>query len=202
MAHFRAVLLMYHHWLPSPAPFFESQIASLKSGFSLRMEGGMVPLSPTGIRASRPKIEVMGTPYRTFKSFRLHAAFVNNSGVAFIQPSCHYSTAWVSTINTLSSISHINDSPGSKGPVYSSSTDTKAHKCLFSPRSVFDSTWNSSRISQNQTLSIRSSKTPCEIPGGRMKTKSWRLARMAPLNFQLQMAKRKCAARLGAWYAQ
>ena len=65
VTHFRAVLLIYHHRLPSPAPFFESQIAPLKSGFSLRMENGIVPVSPTSIRASRPKIEVMGTTYRT-----------------------------------------------------------------------------------------------------------------------------------------
>ena len=56
---------------------------------------------------------------------------------------------------------------------------TKAHECLFQPRSVFESIWNNNRTLQNQMLSIRSSKAPCEIPGGRMKTKSWRFA---PLN--------------------
>ncbi len=166
VAHFRAVRLIYHHRLPSPAPFFESKIAPLKSGFSLRMENGIVPVS---IRASRPKIEVMGTTYRTCDCVQ----FVNYFRVAFIQPSCYYRI--VSTISPIKRISNIRDLPGRRGPVYFSSTDTKARECLFSPRSAFDSTWNSSRILQNQTLSIRSSKAPCEIPG-RMKTKSWRLA--------------------------
>ncbi len=44
-----AALLMYHHLLPSPAFFFESQDAPGKLHVSLRMENGMVPVSPTGI---------------------------------------------------------------------------------------------------------------------------------------------------------
>ena len=65
VAYLRAVLLMYHHRLPSPLIFFESQVAPGKSDLSLRMENRMVPVSPTGTRASLPKIEVMGTTYRT-----------------------------------------------------------------------------------------------------------------------------------------
>ncbi len=87
---------------------FESQIMPLKSGFSLRMENGMVPVSPTGTRAIRPKIEIRNR-YK-IQNLRLHAAFVNNFRVALIQLSCHYST--VSTRSALSSISNINDSPG------------------------------------------------------------------------------------------
>jgi len=55
-----AVLLMYHHRLPSPASIFESQDAPGKSHVSLRMENGMVPVSPTGTSASLPNIEVTG----------------------------------------------------------------------------------------------------------------------------------------------
>ena len=58
--HFMALLLTYHHRFPSPAPFFESQVAPSKSGFSWRMENGIVPLSPTGKRASLTRIEEMG----------------------------------------------------------------------------------------------------------------------------------------------
>ncbi len=65
VAHFMALLLTYHHRFPSPAPFFESQVAPSKSGFSWRMENGIVPVSPTGTRASLPRIEEMGTTYRT-----------------------------------------------------------------------------------------------------------------------------------------
>ena len=65
VAHFMALLLTYHHRFPSPAPFFESQVAPSKSGFSWRMESGIVPVSPTGTRASLPRIEEMGTTYRT-----------------------------------------------------------------------------------------------------------------------------------------
>ncbi len=75
----------------------------------------------------------------------------------------------------LSILSILGNSPARLGPVYSSSTETKAHECLFQPRSVFDSIWNNSRTLQNQTLSIQSWKALCEMPGGRMKTKSWRL---------------------------
>ena len=76
-----------------------------------------------------------------------------------------------------------------RGPEYSSSTETNAHECLFSPTSVLDSTWNKRSILQNQTLSIRSSKAPWDIPGGRMKTKSWRLDFLGffPANGQQEM---------------
>jgi hypothetical protein len=82
-------------------------------------------------------------------------------------------------ISTVSTVSNLNELPGRRAPVYSSSTETKAHECLFQPRSAFESIWNNNRTLQNQMLSIRSAKAPCEIPGGRMKTKSWRFA---PLN--------------------
>jgi hypothetical protein len=109
----------------------------------------------------------------------LHPAFVNDFGVAFIQPCCNYiqpsMISNISKINMISIISNISYSPGRRWPEYSSSTETNAHECLFCPTSVFDSTWNKRRILQNQTLSIRSSKAPWDIPGGRMNTKSWRL---------------------------
>jgi len=109
----------------------------------------------------------------------LHVSFVNYFRVAFIQLICLKD--WISKISnvnnvyTISVLSSISLSPGRWGPVYSSITETKAHECLFMPKSVFDSTWNSSRILQNQMLSIRRLNAPFEIPGGRMKTKSWRL---------------------------
>ena len=65
VAHFMVLLLMYHHRLPSPAPSLESHDAPEKSLVCLRMENRMVPVSPTGTRASLPKIKVMGTTYRT-----------------------------------------------------------------------------------------------------------------------------------------
>ena len=109
----------------------------------------------------------------------LHPAFVNDFGVAFIQPCCHCiepsMISMISKINMISIISNISYSPGRRWPEYSSSTETNAHECLFCPTSVFDSTWNKRRILQNQTLSIRSSKAPWDISGGRMNTKSWRL---------------------------
>ena len=61
VAHLRAVLLMYHHRLPSPAPLLESHIAPGKSVFSLLMENRMVPVSLTGTRTGLLKMEVMGT---------------------------------------------------------------------------------------------------------------------------------------------
>ena len=61
-------------------------------------------------------------------------------------------------ISGLSTISNLFSVPGRRGPEYSSSTVTKAHECLFKPRSVLDSTWNNRRTLQNQTLSIRSWK--------------------------------------------
>jgi hypothetical protein len=64
VAHFMAQLLIYHHRLPSPASFFESQDAPGKSLVSLRIENGMVPVSPTGTNPSLPKMEVMGTTYK------------------------------------------------------------------------------------------------------------------------------------------
>ena len=41
VAHFMVQLLMYHHRLPSPASFFESQDAPGKSLISLRIENGL-----------------------------------------------------------------------------------------------------------------------------------------------------------------
>ena len=66
VAHFMAQLLMYHHRSPSPASFFESQEAPGKSLVSLRIENGMVPVSPTGTNPSLPQMEVMGTTYKTW----------------------------------------------------------------------------------------------------------------------------------------
>ena len=67
VAHFTAQLLMYHHRLPS---FLESQDAPGKSLVSLRIENGMVPVSPTGTNPSLPKMEVMGTTYKTWDCMR------------------------------------------------------------------------------------------------------------------------------------
>ena len=123
----------------------------------------------------------------------LHTAFVNYFGVAFIQPCCHYiqpsMISEISKINLISITSNISYSPGRWWPEYSSSTETNAHECLFSPTSVLDSTWNKRSILQNQMLSIRSSKAPWDIPGGRMKTKSWRLDFLGffPANGQQEM---------------
>ena len=64
---------------------------------------------------------------------------------------------------------------GRMWPLYSSSTETKAHACFFIPASVLVSIVNSRSNLQNQILSIRSWKAPSEIPGGRMNTQSWRL---------------------------
>ncbi len=64
--------------------------------------------------------------------------------------------------------------PGRLCPLYSSSTDTKAQSCFFIPASVMVSILNNRRSLQNQTLSILSWNAPSEIPGGRMKTISWR----------------------------
>ncbi len=87
----------------------------------------------------------------------LHQAFVNYFRVAFIQPCCHYiqliMISDISKINIISIITNISYSPGRRWPEYSSITETNAHECLFSPTSVFDSTWNKRSILQNQTLS-------------------------------------------------
>ena len=87
----------------------------------------------------------------------LHPAFVNYFRVAFIQPYCHYiqlsMISDISKINIISIISNISYSPGRRWPEYLSDTETNAHECLFSPTSVFDSTWNKRSILQYQTLS-------------------------------------------------
>jgi hypothetical protein len=70
----------------------------------------------------------------------LHPAFVNDFGVAFIQPCCNYiqpsMISNISKINMISIISNISYSPGRRWPEYSSSTETNAHECLFCPTSV------------------------------------------------------------------
>ena len=80
VAHFlvMAQLLMYHHRLPSPASFFESQDAPGKSFVSLRIENGMVPVSPTGTSPSLPNMDQYGSYGHDVQNLRLHAAFVNN----------------------------------------------------------------------------------------------------------------------------
>ena len=60
-----AQLLMYHHQLQSPAPIFESQAAPGKSVDSLRIDKGIVPVSPIGTSASLPNMEVTGMTYST-----------------------------------------------------------------------------------------------------------------------------------------
>ena len=55
----------YHHWLPSPAPGFESQDPPSKSAASPRMLKGIVPVSPTGTNGSLDKMDVMGRTYST-----------------------------------------------------------------------------------------------------------------------------------------
>ncbi len=61
--------------------------------------------------------------------------------------------------------------------------------------SDLDSISNRSSTLQNQTLSLRSWKAPWEIPGGRMKTKSWRFG---PSVFSQQKENWTHAARLSA----
>jgi hypothetical protein len=112
VAHFRAALLMYHHRLPSPVPFFKSQIAPLKSCSSVRMENRKVPVSPTGTSASlqqaqcrqQAQVQDWSNGY-TIQNSRLHTALVNNFRVTFI--SCHYTE--VSTINNISTLSNISN---------------------------------------------------------------------------------------------
>jgi hypothetical protein len=65
--------------------------------------------------------------------------------------------------------------PGRLWPLYSSSTETNAHACLFIPAWVLVSIVSSRSNLQNQILLILSWKAPSEIPGGRMNTQSWRL---------------------------
>jgi hypothetical protein len=60
-----AQLLMYHHRLPSPTSIFESQAAPGKSVDSLRIEKGIVPVSPIGTSARLPNMEVTGMTYST-----------------------------------------------------------------------------------------------------------------------------------------
>ena len=69
-----------------PAPFFESQIAPLKSSFSLRMENG----ASLANRHKSQSPQDQGNGYN-IQNLRLHAAFVYKFRVTFIQPSCHYS---------------------------------------------------------------------------------------------------------------
>ncbi len=61
VAHFKAKLLTYHHWLQSAPLDFKSQAAPGEVLASLRIEYGMVPVSPTGKRASLPNIDVTST---------------------------------------------------------------------------------------------------------------------------------------------
>ncbi len=60
------MLLTYHHRFPSAPLGLESQTAPRKMLASLRMEYGMVPVSPTGTSANLPNMDVMGITYITY----------------------------------------------------------------------------------------------------------------------------------------
>ena len=62
--------------------------------------------------------------------------------------------------------------PDFHGPLYSSSTETKAHSCSCIPASVIVRILNSSSKLQNQILSILSWNTPSDMPGGQINTMS------------------------------
>ncbi len=144
VAHFSAQLLMYHHRLPSPASFFESQDAPGKSLVSLRIENGMVPVSPTGTSPSLPNIEVMGTTYKTMlRSWIMVESHWSSHAAKYKKPSKP------SKINNLRFLSSI---PGRRGPEYSSITETNTHECRFQPMSVLDSTSNRRRTLQNHLI--------------------------------------------------
>ena len=65
--------------------------------------------------------------------------------------------------------------PGLLLPLYSSNTETYAHSCSLLPLSSLETHEKSNRTLQNHTLSILSWKVPKGVPGGRIKTQSWRL---------------------------
>ncbi len=162
-----AQLLMYHHRLPSPASFFESQAAPGKPVVPLRIENRMVLLQCTQY----------GNNWDDIKYLRLHAAFVNNSWVTPVQPSWQIRSrynvsklSYLTTVSKVNMISRLSTMPGRRESVYSPTTETNAHECFFQPMSVFESIWNRRRTLQYRTLSIWSSKAPCQIPAGRIKT--------------------------------
>ena len=75
------------------APCLESHTAPGYDAESERMEKGIVPVSPTGISASLPRIEVMGTTYKTcLFSLRSLWRLIDQLGSIVIQPLCKYAT--------------------------------------------------------------------------------------------------------------
>jgi hypothetical protein len=89
VAHMRAVLLVYHHRSPSPvaacAPFGIAYRARIV-GF-LVAHGEWDGASVT--RGHKSQSSQDESNWHTMQNVRLHASFVNNVWVAFIQPSCN-----------------------------------------------------------------------------------------------------------------
>ena len=65
--------------------------------------------------------------------------------------------------------------PGRLLPLYSSNTEMYAQPCCLLPLSSLETHEKSNRTLQNHTVSILSWKVPKGVPGGRIKTQSWRL---------------------------
>ena len=164
-----AQLLTYHHLQPSAPSLVLSQAAPGKSADSLRISKGIVPVCPTGTSGIRPSMEETGMTYNTWDCSRRSYTMAD----WYLSTHSGKRKTWSCKICRICKICTICKIwPDFRGPLYSSSTETKAHSCSCIPASVIVRILNSSSKLQNQILSILSWNTPLEMPGGQINTMS------------------------------